>query len=85
MWNERGAPAADAATFPTFRMAYIGGFVVSLANPKTLLFFAAFLPQFAVEGNELIKQLAVLALTFIGVAIVLDSLWAVMAARARRF
>ncbi|MFZ5783066.1 MAG: LysE family translocator [Pseudomonadota bacterium] len=59
------------------------GFLVGLTNPKTLLFYGAFFPQFIVPGPDATDQLALLAVTFLVVAVVLDGAWAVLAARLR--
>src|SRR5689334_12889989 len=81
------APAVDlAATRPQVRSArliYARGFLVGLTNPKTLLFYGAFFPQFITPGPTAADQLLLLAVTFLGVAIVLDSLWAILAGRLR--
>ena len=55
------------------------GFYVSISNPKTLLFFVAFLPQFATAGEYYQKQIAILSLCFLCLAVLLDSLYAVLA------
>ena len=60
------------------------GFAVSLTNPKTLLFYAAFLPQFVGMGDgEATYQLLLLAGTFLVVAVLLDGAWALLAGRLR--
>jgi homoserine/homoserine lactone efflux protein len=59
------------------------GFLVSLTNPKTLLFFGAFLPQFVQPGPGAVSQLALLAATFVVLSATLDSTWAILAARLR--
>lgn len=60
------------------------GFAVSLTNPKTLLFYAAFLPQFVGTGDgEATYQLLLLAGTFLVVAVLLDGVWALLASRLR--
>ncbi|MBN9513410.1 MAG: LysE family translocator [Alphaproteobacteria bacterium] len=60
------------------------GFAVSLTNPKTLLFYAAFLPQFVGMGDgEATYQLLLLAGTFLVVAVLLDGAWALSAGRLR--
>ena len=60
------------------------GFAVSLTNPKTLLFYAAFLPQFVGAGEgEVTRQLLLLAGTFLVVAVLLDGAWALLAGRLR--
>ncbi|MBT6057280.1 MAG: LysE family translocator, partial [Gammaproteobacteria bacterium] len=59
------------------------GFWVSLTNPKTILFFSAFLPQFANESAPYLEQIAVLSLIFWLLAIVADSFYALAAAKLR--
>ena len=70
----RQAPPPLSAS-GTFRR----GFYVSISNPKTMLFFVAFLPQFAVAGEDYQRQIAMLSLCFLCLAAVLDSLYAVLA------
>ena len=57
------------------------GFLVAVSNPKALIFFAAFLPQFMAPGVPYAVQLAVLGGTFVVVEIVYELLLAVMAQR----
>lgn len=40
------------------------GFLAALSNPKVLLFFGAFLPQFLDPGRDLLPQFVIMALTF---------------------
>ena len=81
------APAADLArTQPqarSGRLIFARGFLVGLTNPKTLLFYGAFFPQFITPGRDAGQQLLLLAVTFLAVAIVCDSLWAILAGRLR--
>ena len=58
--------------------------LVSLANPKTLFFYSAFLPQFIAADRPPGPQVAMLAVVFVVLAGLIDSLWALLAARARR-
>jgi len=60
------------------------GFTVGLTNPKTIVFFVAFLPQFvnAAAGHAGL-QLALLGLVFGVMAAGSDSVWALAASRAR--
>src|SRR5512138_516259 len=59
---------------------YWQGLVVNLLNPKTALFFFAFLPQFVNpdKGNVTVQTL-MLGAIFVGMAIVTDSLYALLA------
>jgi len=52
------------------------GFVVALLNPKTALFFAAFLPQFMGPHSASMSRSVVLGVIFVCVAAVTDSLYA---------
>ena len=57
--------------------------LVSLTNPKTLLFFAAFFPQFISTDHPAGPQVALLSLTFFVVIVLVDSGIALLAGRAR--
>lgn len=60
------------------------GFVVGATNPKTILFFIAFLPQFTnPAAGSVALQTAVLGVVFGALAVCSDSLWALVAGRAR--
>ncbi len=60
------------------------GFLVGSTNPKTIVFFVAFLPQFVNdEAGHAGAQLAVLGLVFGAMAIASDSCWALAAGQAR--
>lgn len=81
------APAVDLARVGpqarSARLIFARGFLVGLTNPKTLLFYGAFLPQFITPGPTAADQLLLLAATFLVVAVVLDSVWALLAGRLR--
>ena len=62
------------------RRAFVRGTVVNALNPKTALFFLAFLPQFvAPERGGVWSQALVLGLVFVGLGLVTDSLYALAA------
>ncbi|MEM8862649.1 MAG: LysE family translocator [Chloroflexota bacterium] len=60
------------------------GIVVNVLNPKTALFFFAFLPQFVnTDTGSVAAQVIVLGLIFVGLATVSDSVYAVVAGAIR--
>jgi threonine/homoserine/homoserine lactone efflux protein len=65
------------------RAIVLRGFLVSLTNPKTLLFYGAFFPQFVTLSRPIGPQVAILCATFLAIAALLDGGWAVLAGRAR--
>ncbi len=61
-----------------FRLA-LRGFVVMWANPKTLLFFGAFIPQFVSSGEPAFLPLMQLGLIFFALATFTDTIYALLA------
>jgi threonine/homoserine/homoserine lactone efflux protein len=55
------------------------GFVVALLNPKTAVFFAAFLPQFMDPALPAIPQGIALGALFVGLAAITDTAYALAA------
>jgi homoserine/homoserine lactone efflux protein len=62
---------------------YFEGLLVSLSNPKVLLFLGAFLPQFIDPARDAVFQLSVLAVLFVVVLAGVDVAYTLMVARAR--
>jgi len=59
------------------------GFIVNLLNPKTALFFFAFLPQFVdVSRCQAVAQIAFLGLVFTGLGLITDGCYALAAGTA---
>jgi homoserine/homoserine lactone efflux protein len=67
----------------SFRAIALRGFLISLTNPKTLLFYGAFFPQFLSHDAPIAPQVALLSLTFFVIAGGLDTGWALIAGRVR--
>jgi threonine/homoserine/homoserine lactone efflux protein len=81
------APPADmtpvAANRRTAGEAILQTFVVTLLNPKGILFFAAFLPQFIDPARPLLPQVVLLTLTLNILAASIQGCWIAMMGRAR--
>jgi threonine/homoserine/homoserine lactone efflux protein len=60
------------------------GFLVAVSNPKTLVFFGAFIPQFIDPAGDYLRQVAILGATAIAVASVSDGLYAILVGGAGR-
>jgi threonine/homoserine/homoserine lactone efflux protein len=75
--------AASAAEPKSLRRLFAQGIVVNILNPKTALFFLAFLPQFADPSRgQLGFQILCLGLIFVALGVVSDGLYAVLAGTA---
>ena len=75
-------PAEDAAppAPPGLRRVYLRGVLVNALNPKTALFFVAFLPQFVdPRRGSPAEQVAVLGATFVVLGLCSDTTWAMLA------
>ncbi|MCY3789042.1 MAG: LysE family translocator [Gemmatimonadetes bacterium] len=57
------------------------GLWIVVMNPKVVIFFAAFLPQFYVPQHGLVPQFLVMAGTFAGIAVVVEILLAIFASQ----
>ena len=65
------------------RTMFWNAYVVTALNPKSVVFFTAFVPQFIVTGQPLLPQFAVLEATFLTLAAVNTALWAALAGEMR--
>jgi threonine/homoserine/homoserine lactone efflux protein len=66
----------------TLARTYRQGVVVNVLNPKTALFFLAFLPQFVDPHGSTRGQLALLGAIFVVIALTSDLAWALVAGTA---
>src|SRR5690606_17170042 len=84
MFSSSGALKFGAAAAQPHPSRYVWqGVVVNLSNPKTLLFLGAFLPQFIDVDRPAFGQIVVLGLIVMAVATTSDSVYALLAGRAR--
>ena len=85
----RGAGDIDTATHPTpmrtGRRTWLHGMITQGANPKALVFFTAFLPQFVNPAEPLAPQIAILAATSIFIEFGVLASYAALASRVSHF
>ncbi len=75
----------DAPPPPPRGGFFLQGFVVLLSNPKVLVFFGAFIPQFMDMSRDHVSQVTLLGVTFMITGAITDSIYALLASRARKF
>ena len=81
-----GASGPEAAAPPaprSRRRLFAHTVLVTAFNPKLIVFFVAFLPQFVDAHSDPVRQLAILGVTFVVMAVVNSTLFALFAASAR--
>lgn len=81
----RASPDENSMAIPatvSLKRVFRDGFVVALLNPKTTVFFAAFLPQFLSAGVPPMVQGMVLGSLFVAIATITDSAYALAAGAA---
>ncbi len=61
---------------------FLQGFIVIISNPKMLVLFGAMIPPFVTPGGDPMQQILLLRLTFMAIAFVGDTLYALMAGKA---
>jgi homoserine/homoserine lactone efflux protein len=61
---------------------FLQGFIVIVSNPKMLVLFGAMIPPFITPGSDPLQQILLLGATFMMIAAVGDTLYALMAGKA---
>jgi threonine/homoserine/homoserine lactone efflux protein len=85
VWSPVEGIEADEPPPPPRGGFFLQGFLVLLSNPKVLIFFGAFIPQFMDMNQPHFPQVALLGLTFMVTAAMTDAVYALLAGRARKF
>jgi threonine/homoserine/homoserine lactone efflux protein len=62
---------------------FLQGLLVLLSNPKVLVFFGAFIPQFMDMSKDHVSQVSLLGITFMVTAGITDAMYALLSGRAR--
>jgi threonine/homoserine/homoserine lactone efflux protein len=76
-WLEKDEPVELPTRAPrSGRRVFVQGVVVNVLNPKTALFFLAFLPQFVDRDRTVWTQIAVLGLVWVALGLLSDGSYA---------
>jgi len=76
--------SARQAAPGSYRTIFWNAYVVTALNPKSIVFFIAFVPQFVTAGQPLLPQFVTLVATFVGLATVNTVLWVALIGEMRR-
>lgn len=84
-WRSASAPIEFDNPSTSRADLFVQGLVITTLNPKSLIFIAAFLPQFIDATRPLGMQLMLIVPTFLVITFVVTSIWALVAGKARGF
>ena len=84
-WRSAGEPLEVDASSVSKRNLFIQGLVVTIPNPKSLIFIAAFLPQFIDVARPMGLQFSFIVPSFLIITFTVTSAWALVAGKASGF
>ena len=85
-WRSAGASMEFVGTSTVSKTnLFVQGLVVTIPNPKSLIFIAAFLPQFIDTARPLVLQFTIIVPTFLTITFIVTSVWALAAGKASAF
>lgn len=82
-WRGAGRDPETAQALHAWHRDFWGGLMLAVVNPKTLLFAAAFLPQFVWQPDAAGRQLPLLAAVYLVVVLLGDCIWVLCASAAK--
>ncbi|MEH6631355.1 MAG: LysE family translocator [Halopseudomonas aestusnigri] len=82
-WFAKGEGLESQKATKPGKSLFLQGVVVAITNPKTIIFYAAFFPQFMDPSLSTPGQLFILSVTFLVVASALDLSYAILAGKLR--
>jgi threonine/homoserine/homoserine lactone efflux protein len=84
-WRSASEPLELDTSSVSKTNLFVQGLVITIPNPKSLIFIAAFLPQFIDAARPLGVQFAFIVPTFLVIAFAITSVWALIAGNVRGF
>jgi threonine/homoserine/homoserine lactone efflux protein len=77
-------PGLSAPTETNARRIFAHAYVVTALNPKSIVFFIAFLPQFFATGRPVVPQMIIFEVTFLVLATLNAAIYGIAVSAARR-
>ena len=84
-WRSASEPLAVDTSSVSKTNLFVQGLVITIPNPKSLIFIAAFLPQFIDAARPLGLQFSFIVPTFLAITFTVTSVWALIAGNVRGF
>ncbi len=84
-WRSASEPLEFDTSSVSRTNLFVQGLVITIPNPKSLIFIAAFLPQFIDATRPLGLQFAFIVPTFLVITFTVTSIWALLAGNVRGF
>lgn len=84
-WRSANEPLEFDTSSVSRTNLFVQGLVITIFNPKSLIFIAAFLPQFIDTARPLGVQFTLIVTTFLVITLTITSLWALVAGKASGF
>jgi len=84
-WRSASEPLLFGTSSVSKTNLFVQGLVITIPNPKSLIFIAAFLPQFIDTTRPLGAQFALIVPTFLVITFMVTSVWALVAGNVRGF
>lgn len=84
-WRSARDPLVFESTTVSRRNLFIQGLIITIPNPKSLIFIAAFLPQFIDVTRPVGSQFSLIVPTFLVITFVVTSAWAFIGGNVRKY
>ncbi len=84
-WRSANNPLELETSSVSKKNLFFQGLIITIPNPKSLIFIAAFLPQFINTANPIGLQFAIIVPTFLVITFTVTSVWALVAGKASKF
>lgn len=85
LWRNDPQPSAKATSGYSRRKAFCDAFVVTALNPKDIVFFVAFLPQFISASRPILPQIVIIETTFLVLIVISNVAWILLGGTLSRY